>query len=61
MGIAELEVKGIFIDMGALILIPRGGFWSTIAIEDRGMLGRIESGCEPPYPGGLVSEGESRE
>lgn len=43
------------------MLIPRGGFWSTMAIEDRGMLGRIESGCEPPYPGGLVSEGESRE
>ena len=44
MGIAEVE--GTFIDIG--VLIARwGGFWSTMDMEERGMLGRTGSAERP--------------
>ena len=50
-------IDGRFIDIGVLMAI--WGFWSTIDMEERGMLCRIWS--ETPYPGGLVRDGESSE
>lgn len=59
-GIEQVEgifIDGRFIDIG--VLMAMWGFWSTIDMEERGILWRICS--EKPYPGGLVRDGESRE